>query len=63
MAGMTKQVFQFTVTLQGIQPPVWRRIQVPQDDTFWDFHVAIQDAVGWKDCHLHAFYVEDPESR
>jgi pRiA4b ORF-3-like protein len=27
---------------------VWRRIQVPEPYSFWDFHVAIQDAMGFE---------------
>jgi len=50
-------VLQFRIELLGIEPPIWRRIQVPQDYTFWDLHVAIQDAMGWFDSHLHAFRV------
>jgi len=56
------QVYQFKVTLNGIRPPVWRRIQVPENYTFWDLHVAIQDAMGWFDSHLHEFDVDDPIS-
>jgi len=44
----------------GIEPAIWRRIQMPADCTFWDLHVAIQDAMGWLDCHLHVFHVTDP---
>jgi len=51
-------VYQIKVTLSGITPPVWRRIQVPAKYTFWDLHVAIQDAMGWLDYHLHAFRVQ-----
>ncbi|MFQ6078842.1 MAG: plasmid pRiA4b ORF-3 family protein [Thermodesulfobacteriota bacterium] len=43
------------MTLKDTKPPVWRRIQVPADYSFWDFHVAIQDAMGWLDYHLHQF--------
>jgi len=50
-------VLQFRVELLGIEPPVWRRIQVPGSYTFWDLHVAIQDAMGWLDYHLHLFRV------
>jgi hypothetical protein len=50
-------VLQFCIGLLGIEPPIWRRIQVPEDYTFWDLHVAIQDAMGWTDSHLHAFRV------
>lgn len=48
-------LFQFKITLQEIQPAIWRRIQVPAKQSFWDRHVAIQDAMGWKECHFHAF--------
>src|SRR5438876_1436574 len=52
-------VLQFKVRLQDIEPAVWRRIQVPADYTFWDLHVAIQDAMGWKDYHLHEFRLDE----
>jgi hypothetical protein len=54
------QVYQFKVTLKGIRPPIWRRIQVPETYTFWDLHVAIQDAMGWEDYHLNNFEIPDP---
>jgi hypothetical protein len=50
-------VYQFKVTLKNIHPPIWRRIQVPSSYTFWDLHVAIQDAMGWLDYHLHCFQI------
>jgi hypothetical protein len=50
------QVLQFKITLQEVSPPIWRRLLVPASYTFWDFHVAIQDAMGWEDMHLHAFH-------
>ncbi len=48
-------VLQFRIELLGIDPPVWRRIQVPAELSLWDLHVAIQDAMGWLNCHLHVF--------
>jgi hypothetical protein len=54
------QIYQFKITLRDLRPPIWRRIQVPGNYTFWDLHVAIQDAMGWLDYHLHAFRVKDP---
>jgi len=51
------KIFQFKITLKGIRPPIWRRIQVPETYTFWDLHVAIQDAMGWFDSHLHRFEI------
>ena len=60
MAKRFDKVYQFKVTLRGIRPPIWRRIQVPGSYSFWDLHVAIQDAMGWWDSHLHAFRVANP---
>jgi hypothetical protein len=54
------QVFQFKIVLNHITPSIWREILVPSDYTFWDLHVAIQDAMGWKDYHLHEFRIADP---
>ncbi len=57
-----KHVYQFKIILRETRPSVWRRIQVPETYTFWDLHVAIQDVMGWFDCHLHEFVIRDPES-
>ena len=54
-----KLVHQFPVVLSGTDPLVWRRIQVPEKYSFWDLHVAIQDAMGWLDYHLHEFRLLD----
>ena len=56
------QVYQFKITLMGTKPPIWRRIQVPKTYTFWDLHVAIQDAMGWLDYHLHEFEIPHPST-
>jgi hypothetical protein len=53
-------VHQFLIVLKETDPLVWRRIQVPDDYSFWDLHVAIQDAMGWLDYHLHEFRLCDP---
>ena len=50
-------VYQFRIALNEIEPTIWRIIQVPSGYSFWDLHVAIQDAMGWLDYHLHAFRV------
>ncbi len=55
-----QNVYQFKITLKGSKPPIWRRIQVPENYSFWDLHVAIQDAMGWEDCHLHEFQIYSP---
>lgn len=56
-------VYQFKTTICRIEPPIWRRIQVPARYSFWDLHVAIQDAMGWLDYHLHAFRLRPKHKR
>lgn len=58
-----KLIYQFRITLLDINPPIWRKIQVSSDYSFWDLHVAIQDAMGWLDYHLHEFRVKKPRSQ
>jgi len=50
-----KNIYQFKCALLGSDPSVWRIIQVPENYTFYDLHVAIQDAMCWADYHLHHF--------
>ena len=56
-------VLQFRVELSGVLPLIWRRILVPSDYNFWDLHVAIQDAMGWQDRHLHHFEIKGKGKR
>ncbi len=60
---MVKCVYQFKVSLTEIDPQIWRCILVPETYSFWDLHVAIQDSMGWSDCHLHAFRFGTERSR
>ncbi len=52
-------VLQFRVSLVGARPQIWRRIQVPGAASLADFHAIIQICMGWKDCHLHHFDIDD----
>ena len=58
----SSKIYQFKITLEEVKPDIWRRIQVPEDYSFWDLHVAIQDAMGWQDYHLHEFKIDNPKS-
>lgn len=58
-------LYQFKITLLGIDPPIWRRIQV-KDCTLDELHEHIQTAMGWTNTHLHDFEIKgkrygDPE--
>ncbi len=43
------------ISLEDWEPPIWRRVEVNKDLTFWEFHRVIQEAMGWEDDHLHEF--------
>ncbi len=51
------KVLQFKITLNDSKPKIWRRISVSAGASFFDLHVAIQDAMGWSDSHLHKFSI------
>lgn len=54
-AERTPSVHQLKVQLEGMKPPLWRRLVVPSDLTLGSLHNVIQVAFGWQDMHLHAF--------
>lgn len=56
-------VLQFRIELDEITPLIWRRILVPSEYNFWDLHVAVQDAMGWLDYHLHHFEIKGKSKR
>ena len=41
--------------MEGLSPPVWRRVLVPANILLPDLHLVIQKAMGWYNCHLHSF--------
>lgn len=59
---MGNRVYQFKIVMKEITPVIWRRIIVPETYNFWDLHVAIQDAMGWLDYHLHLFRIRRKHS-
>lgn len=48
---------QLLITLNDIEPAIWRRVVVPGDFTLLDLHRVIQIAMGWQDYHLHDFTI------
>jgi hypothetical protein len=38
-------------------PDVWRDIEIAEDQTLEDLHLAIQGAYGWGDDHLYSFFM------
>ncbi len=51
-----ERIYQFKITVKGIKPPIWRRIQT-KDCTLDKLHEHIQTALGWTNSHLHQFTI------
>lgn len=55
--SITPVVYQMKVTLKGIKPPIWRRLQVVSTTTLAQLHRVIQRVMGWEGSHLYQFVV------
>jgi hypothetical protein len=57
---MTKAlIFQLKISLDEIEPSIWRRIQVPGGISLLKLHFILQLAMGWTNSHLHEFLIEE----
>ena len=56
---MIEPVARVRITLQDIEPKIWRRVDVPLSTTLMALHDIIQVAMGWTDSHLFEFVVGD----
>jgi hypothetical protein len=50
-------VYILRITLEEVEPPVWRRVQVSGSITLERLDLVIQKAMGWQNVHLHEFEV------
>ena len=53
----TPVVVRLRVSLLGIKPAPWRRMEVLASTTLAGLHEVIQAAMGWEDLHLHCFRI------
>lgn len=60
MPAKYEKIYQFKISIHDIFPLIWRRIQVPENYTFWDLNISIQDVMGWSGFHLHEFRITNP---
>jgi hypothetical protein len=58
-----RNILQLKITLVGIEPPIWRRMEIPENFNFAELHRAIRDAMGWIGMHLHAFMLPDENGK
>ena len=50
-------IFCLRVSLEGVEPTIWRRLRVPGNANLGWLHAVIQVAMGWTNSHLHQFVV------
>ncbi|KAF0107101.1 MAG: plasmid pRiA4b ORF-3 family protein [Chloroflexi bacterium] len=50
-------LLQIRVSLNYIQPPIWRKILVSDKITLLELHDVIQAVFDWQDYHLHEFEI------
>lgn len=50
-------IVQIRIALRDIEPPVWRRVQVPVDFSLRHLHDVIQAVMDWLGYHLHQFEI------
>lgn len=50
-------IYQLKVTLKGVNPPIWRRIQITGNTSLSKLHYILQIVMGWTDSHLHQFVI------
>lgn len=53
--ALPAQCFTLKISLQYIEPEIWRLVEVPSTLTLPQLHEVIQTVVGWEDYHLHQF--------
>jgi len=44
-----------TIDLDGVDPPVWRRVAVPSNTSLDQVHLMFQQAMGWHGTRMYAF--------
>ena len=50
-------IYYLKVSLEGIEPAIWRRLRVPGDANLGWLHAVLQVAMGWTNSHMHQFIV------
>jgi hypothetical protein len=54
-------IYELKVELKGIDPKIWRRIQVDPNISLNELHHVIQISMGWTNSHLYSFKIDEIE--
>ncbi len=55
------KAIELKITLNLRNHNVWRKVIVPYNITFKELHEVLQAAFGWRDYHLHDYYIFDEQ--
>ena len=58
-----EQVLQFKLTLDGLRPKIWRRVQVSSQATMFQFAHIIMELFQMENAHLYAFTFPETEEK
>ncbi len=50
-----RSIYQLKISLKGIRPTIWRRLQVSSVIKLEDLHMVLQVCMGWFNSHLYEF--------
>ncbi len=54
-----EKFYQLKITLDGIEPEIWRRVLVSENLSLAKLHLVIQSVTGWWVSHLHQFICKE----
>lgn len=55
-----RRILRLRAAIVGIEPEIWRTIDIDDSLTLAQLHVVLQAAFGWTNSHLHRFSDDDP---
>ena len=55
MVAKPSTVHRLKITLKGIRPPIWRRLEVASNTGLHELSAILEAVMGWSGGHLHAF--------
>ena len=61
MPASRGSVYTIKVTLRGLRPPIWRRLEVPSDIRLDALSTVVQAAFGWAGYHMWVFETDRGE--
>jgi hypothetical protein len=62
-ARRTRRILRLRASIVGIEPEIWRTIDVDDSLSLAQLHMVLQVVFNWFDSHLHRFSEDDPWAR